>query len=145
MFNKTANMNLIEKKKFKNAIVSVVKENPRVAVVAATSSYIPIEQFKEVFNFIGDLVIQEKITKLIFDKRKLSVFHQPSMEWYFVEWKEQMFKHGLSVHRKILPNDEVFKQSVKIGREKINKMFPQGKFHQMDIGYSDTVESAVIK
>jgi hypothetical protein len=136
-------MNLIEKKKFKNAIVSVVKENPRVAVVEATSSYIPIEQFKEVFNFIGDLVTREKITKLIFDKTKLSVFHQPSMEWYFVEWKEQMFYQGLSIHRKILPKDEVFRQSVKIGREKINKMFPQGKFHQMDIGYSETLEGAI--
>jgi hypothetical protein len=136
-------MNLVEKKKFKNAIVLIVQENPRVAIVEATTSYIPIEQFKEVFNFIGTLVIKEKISKLIFDKRKLSVFHQPSMEWYFVEWKEQMFNHGLSVHRKILPNDEVFKQSVKIGRDKINKMFPAGKFHQMDIGYSETLEEAV--
>lgn len=138
-------MNLTEKKKFKNAIVSVVKEAPSVAVVEATSSYIPIEQFKEVFNFIGDVVKNEKITKLVFDKRKLSVFHQPSMEWYFVEWKEQMFSHGLTIHRKILPKDEVFRQSVIIGRDKINKAFPQGKFHQMDIGYAETLEEAIVK
>lgn len=96
-------MNLVEKRKFKNAIVSVVQDNTSIAVIEATSSYIPIDQFKEIFNFIGDLVKSDKITKLIFDKRKLSVFHQPSMEWYFVEWKEEMFAHGLITHRKNSP------------------------------------------
>ena len=136
-------MNLIERKKFKSAIVSTVQDRPTVAVVEATSNYIPIEQFKEIFNFIGELTKKEKLNKLVFDKRKLSVFHQPSMEWYFTEWKENMFHEGLKIHRKILPKDEVFRQSVKIGREKINKAFPNGKFHQMDISYFETVEEAI--
>ena len=136
-------MNLIEKRKFRNAIVSVVSDDPKVAVVEATSSYIPIEQFKEVFTYIGELVRKERVNKLVFDKRNLSVFHQPSMEWYFVEWKERMFSDGLTVHRKILPNNEVFRQSVKIGRDKINKAFPNGKFHQMDIGYAESLEDAI--
>jgi hypothetical protein len=138
-------MNLIEKKKLKHVTIYSVENAPKVAVVEATASYIPIEQFKEAFNYVGELVEKEQIVKLIFDKRKLSVFHQPSMEWYFVEWKERMFNDGLTTHRKILPNDEVFKQSVKIGRDKINKNFPNGKFHQMDIGYSDTLEDALTK
>lgn len=138
-------MKTIEKKRYRNAIVSIVEDKPTIAIVEATSTYIPIEQFKEVFNFIGDLIKQEKINKLIFDKRKLAVFHQPSMEWYFVEWKEKMFNEGLTVHRKILPKDEIFRQSVKIGREKINKMFPKGKFHQLDIGYAETLEEAINK
>jgi hypothetical protein len=136
-------MKIVEKKRYRNAIVSIVEEKPTIAIVEASSTYIPIEQFKEVFNFIGDLIKKEKINKLIFDKRKLTVFHQPSMEWYFVEWKEKMFTEGLTTHRKILPTDEIFRQSVKIGREKINKMFPNGKFHQMDIQYTDTLEEAV--
>lgn len=134
---------LIEKKRLKHAVVSIVQESPKTVVVEAVSSYIPIDQFKEIFNFIGDLVEKENITKLIFDKRNLSVFHQPSMEWYFVEWKEQMLRHGLTTHRKILPVDEVFRQSVKIGREKINKMHPNGKFHTMDIAYAETLEEAI--
>src|SRR6478752_2619536 len=101
-------MNLVEKKKLKHVTIYTVQEFPSVAVVEATSSYIPIEQFKEAFNHIGELVKHEQITKLIFDKRKLSVFHQPSMEWYFVDWKEKMFNDGLKTHRKLLPADEVF-------------------------------------
>ncbi|HRJ31171.1 MAG TPA: hypothetical protein PLV21_14500 [Cyclobacteriaceae bacterium] len=143
-------MNLTEKQEltitrtFKHAVVKTVNGNPEVAIVEAAASYIPIEQFKEIFAAIGDLVKEKKITKLIFDKRKLTVFHQPSMEWYFVEWKEQMFELGLKTHRKILPQDEVFKQSVKIGREKIKANHPLGKYLQMDIRYADTLEDAIL-
>jgi hypothetical protein len=139
----TANTELIERKRLKHAAVFIVKNSPGVAVVEALTTYIPIEQFKEIFNFIGDLVVKEKITKLVFDKQKLSVFHQPSMEWYFVDWKEKMFDQGLKVHRKILPKDEVFRQSVKIGRDKINSVHPNGKYKQMDIAYAETLEEAI--
>lgn len=134
---------LIEKKKFKHATVHVVKNKPDAAVVTATTTYIPLDQFKDIFTYIGTLASQEKITKLIFDKRGLSVFHQPSMEWYFTEWKEKMFDVGLKIHRKILPVDEVFRHSVKIGREKINKSHPDGKYKLMDIRYSESLEDAV--
>jgi hypothetical protein len=134
---------MIEKMRLKHAVVYIVKDAPSVAVVEAISSYIPIDQFKETFNYIGELVKTEKITKLVFDKRNLTVFHQPSMEWYFVEWKEKMFSLGLRQHRKVLPNDEVFKQSVKIGRDKISKLYPNGKFHEMDIRYASSLEEAI--
>lgn len=130
---------------FKHAVLKTVDNDPSVAIVEATATYIPIEQFKEIFGAIGNLVKDKKITKLIFDKRKLTVFHQPSMEWYFVEWKEQMYDLGLTKHRKILPQDEVFKQSVKIGREKIKAIHPNGKYTLMDIQYSENLEDAIAK
>jgi hypothetical protein len=130
---------------FKHAVVKTVNSHPEIAIVEAVSSYIPIEQFKEIFNAIGSLVKEKKITKLIFDKRKLTVFHQPSMEWYFVEWKEKMFDLGLKTHRKILPQDEIFRQSVKIGREKIKSIHPNGKYTLMDIQYSENLQDAISK
>ncbi len=114
-------------------------------MVAATGSYITIEEFKEILNYIGSLVKASKISKLIFDKQKLNVFHQPSMEWYFVEWKETMFGLGLKTHRKILPDNQVFIQSVKIGREKIARDYPNGKFNQMDIAYASSIDDAINK
>ncbi len=131
-------------KSFKNADVLTVK-NTKTAIVSATGTYITIEEFKSIFQFIGDLVKKHGIDKLVFDKRKLNVFHQPSMEWYFVEWKEKMFDLGLKTHRKILPDNAVFRQSVKIGREQINSKYPKGKFHQMDIAYFDDLDSAIEK
>jgi len=136
---------ILEKQKTKYAKVSTIKDSPEIAVVEALTTYIPFEHFKETFNFIGELVKKEKIKKLIFDKRKLSVFHQASMEWYFVEWKEQMYDLGLKLHRKILPDDEVFKHSVKIGREKITSNYPNAKFNLMDIKYAQTMEEAIAK
>ena len=134
---------LIEKKKFKHASVYVVKDQGEVGLVKATTTYIPFDQFKEIFAYIGELTTKDKITKLVFDKSALSVFHQPSMEWYFLEWKEKMFDLGLKTHRKILPNDEVFRQSVKIGREKIKKNHPNGKYTLMDIRYAESIEDAI--
>jgi hypothetical protein len=130
---------------FKHALIKSVDSHPHTLIVEATATYIPIDEFKEIFNSIGDIVQARPITKLIFDKRKLSVFHQPSMEWYFVEWKEQMFELGLKTHRKILPADEIFRQSVKIGREKIKAAYPNGKFTQMDIQYAETIQDAIEK
>lgn len=136
---------MTKEKEFKHATIYLVPSTPGTALVEASASYIPLDKFKEIFNFIGELTEKKKLTKLIFDKRKLSVFHQPSMEWYFVEWKEKMFDAGLKIHRKILPQDDVFRQSVRIGREKINKAYPSKKYHQMDIQYAESVEEAIAK
>jgi len=136
---------LITQHDFKHASVSTVDTDSTIAVVTAKTEYIPIEEFKKIFESIGKLVKANNVKKLIFDKRNLTVFHQPSMEWYFTEWKAQMFESGLKTHRKLLPENEVFRQSVKIGREKINKNFPNGKFHQMDIGYAETLQEAIEK
>lgn len=141
----TAKLNVITQKDFKHASIGIVEGNESVAIVAAKTDYIPISEFKIIFETLGSIVKEKRISKLIFDKRNLSVFHQPSMEWYFTEWKEKMFEAGLKTHRKILPMNEVFRQSVKIGRDKINKAFPQGKFHQMDIGYAESLEEAIEK
>ncbi len=126
----------------KHAKVSYVEGKP-VAIVEAISSYIPIDEFKKIFESIGKLVTEKNIKKLVFDKRQLTVFHQPSMEWYFTEWKEEMFYKGLKTHRKLLPDNKVFKQSVKIGREKIKEGNPTLKFNEMDIQYKNTLQEAI--
>ncbi len=137
--------NLIKEKEFKHANVFTDGHSPSTAVVQATANYIPLEAFKEIFKFIGEMAKKKNLTKLVFDKRKLTVFHQPSMEWYFIEWKEEMFDVGLNVHRKILPTDAVFRESVRIGRDKINKNYPLKKFNLMDIQYAESIEEALLK
>ena len=132
-------------KEFKHAKVYTVPSSPNTAIVEALTNYIPLIPFKEIFEYIGVLAKEKKLKKLIFDKRKLSIFNQPSMEWYFIEWKEKMYDQGLTIHRKILPTDDVFRQSVRIGREKINKNFPDKKYNKMDIQYAETIEEALLK
>ena len=135
--------NLETKKQFKHASIIQVKGGQPTLLVTATAAYIPFDQFKNIFTEIGNLVRELGIIKLIFDKRQLAVFHQPSMEWYFVEWKSKMFELGLTRHIKILPIDEVFRQSVKIGRNKINLTYPNGTFHRMEILYAESLEEAI--
>ncbi len=134
---------LVLYKAIKHARIMLVENHPEIVVLEATSTYIPIGQFKEIFAVITDVVKEKQITKLIFDKRKLKVFHQPSMEWYFITWKEEMYDLGLRTHRKILPADAVFRHSVKIGREKIKTVFPDGKYTLMSIEYAETIDEAI--
>ncbi|GAB4395151.1 MAG: hypothetical protein OHK0053_00410 [Microscillaceae bacterium] len=116
----------------------------KALILRADANYIPMDEFQELFEEIGQFVSKEGAIKLVFDKRQLTVFHQPSMEWYFVHWKEQMYLRGLRVHRKILPNDPLFVQSVKIAREKLNRLYPEGKFQQMNIQYASTLSEALL-
>ena len=127
----------------KHANIMLVENHPEIVVLEATSTYIPIGKFKEIFEIITVLVKDKKITKLIFDKRKLKVFHQPSMEWYFITWKEEVYDLGLQTHRKILPTDTIFRHSVKIGREKIKTEHPEGKYTLMSIEYAETIDEAI--
>lgn len=126
----------------KHAKIMLVENHPEIIVLEATSTYIPIGQFKEIFAVIADIVKEKQITKLVFDKRKLKVFHQPSMEWYF-HWKEEMFDFGLKTYRKILPDDDIFCHSVKIAREKISADHQKGNLQFMSIEYSKNIKEAI--
>lgn len=134
---------IVNIKEFKHARISTVENQPSALLITATRPYIPFEHFKSIFNELGEYVREGHINKLIFDKRQLTVFHQPSMEWYFTVWKEQMFDLGLTQHIKLLPTDEVFRQSVKIGRAKIDDLYPKAKFHKMNILYAESLEQAL--
>ncbi|MEL6536079.1 MAG: hypothetical protein AAFQ98_11735 [Bacteroidota bacterium] len=129
-------------KEFKHAKVFSVVDT-KVLVIEAVKEYIPIEEFKEIFAYVGELVKVGDVEKLVFDKRALRIFHQPSMEWYFIEWKEEMWDHGLRAHRKLLPEDTIFRESVKIGREKIFRENPNLKARQMDIQYREDLPTAI--
>ena len=140
--NTALNNSLTKEKEFEHAAIYTVTDKP-VIVVQATEEYIPIDEFKKVFQEAGRIVKEKKIAKLIFDKTALKVFHQPSMEWYFVEWKDQMATLGLRDHVKILPDDIVFKTSVKIGRDQLNKKYPDATFNKLSIIYHDTLKEAL--
>lgn len=105
--------------------------------------YIPIETFMALFNELSPLIKQHGIKKFIFDKRKMTTFHQPSMEWYFIEWKQKMYEYGLSVHRKILPDADWFAKCVEAGRAQILKDYPDNIIHKLDIRYCKSVAEAI--
>ncbi|MGB3850429.1 MAG: hypothetical protein WA958_10720 [Tunicatimonas sp.] len=116
-----------------------------VLVIQTTAASVPLAGFKEIFTEAGRIIEQEGITKLVFDKRSFRVFDPEAMEWYFTQWKEGMFDHGLRTHRKIMPASIPFKYSVDQSRKSIYERFPNGKFRQMDIQYVASVEEAVAK
>ena len=135
-----ANLKLVQA--FHYADIYVVEDQP-ILIIEATGTYIPIDEFKEVFHKAEEVVRKEEIQKVIFDKRKLEVFHQPSMEWYFTTWKETLLGLGVKTHRKLLPDDVTFRKSVEIGRKRIREKYPDLHTEEMDIQYADTLEEAI--
>jgi len=128
----------------KNAKIFKVEDQPTL-IIEATTGYIPFDNFQQIFTETGKLVIAHKIEKLVFDKRKMTTFHQPSMEWYYTQWKEEMLTEGLKKHRKILPDDKLFRHSVNVGREKIFSQYPSAQFTKLDIQYAESIEEALAK
>lgn len=121
-----------------------IDESQNYAIVKAKATYIPTEEFKNCFLELGKYIKDSGIIeKLIFDKRNLKVFDQAGMVWYFVEWKAEMKEYGLNRHRKLLPQDEVFVESVKLGREKLAREYPDAAFHDLDIQYANSIEEAI--
>jgi hypothetical protein len=117
-------------------------QSNKLALMTCKANFIPEKAFKLLFEKMTELVKKYPIYKFIFDKRSLTVFHQPSMEWYHLVWKKDMLAYGLKTHRKILPNDLIFKKSVEIGKAKIIKENTDNILHLLDIQYVDSVEEA---
>lgn len=90
-----------------------------LGVCSAKSGYIPQQDFKDAFVQMSSSIEQHNITSLVFDKKNLRTFHQPTMEWYMTKWKPEMRKLGLCNHYKILPELSWFVESVNAGKHEI--------------------------
>jgi hypothetical protein len=121
-----------------------VNKDKGIVICELLTDYVPIEDFKNTFYQISDLVKKGSFNKFIFDKRSLRAFHQPSMEWYFLHWKNEMLEYGIVKHRKILPSEKWFEKMVMIAKEQIMKNNPENIIHRLDIKYCDSVEEAIL-
>ena len=116
----------------------------KLLICELLKEYVPIEQFIAVFSEMVPVIRAHQVKKFIFDKQNLRVFHQPSMEWYFLYWKKEIYELGLSVHRKILPqNQPAFKLAVEAGLAKIKREHKDTIIHLLDIKYSATIADAI--
>lgn len=116
----------------------------KTVLIQAKADYVPEADFKETFNTVKRFIGSNKVEKTIFDKSRLKVFHQDSMTWYHVEWKAELLHlYGIKSHRKILPDDDLFKQSVNIGREKIAREHNNFDFNDYDIQYKNSLKEAL--
>jgi hypothetical protein len=126
----------------KYATVSFIRSG-NTAICTTHAAYIPMAEFEKVLTITGELIRREKLSKFIFDKRSLSAFHQPSMEWYHLVWKKEMYQYGLRSHRKLLPDDKLFERHVLNGRKKIMTEHPDFDFDRYDIIYCQSMEEAL--
>lgn len=129
---------------FRNEYLSLmlIKEE-KMGIVQAIAEYIPIKKFMAGFEMAYQMIKEYELESLIFDKRGLTNFHQPTMEWYFVHWKPQVKKIGLTNHYKILPLGEWFKKCVEAGRKQISDNYSDSIFDGISIQYVNLISEVI--
>ncbi|MCW3105067.1 MAG: hypothetical protein JWO09_3507 [Bacteroidetes bacterium] len=115
----------------------------RMMLCVAKEEYIPIEEFKTIFLKMSDMLDEFPAKHLVFDKRKLGTFHQPSMEWYFSVWKPQVKLKGLDSHYKLLPDADWFAKAVAAGKNDIYERYGTAFLDGISINYMDTLEEVI--
>lgn len=115
----------------------------KVGLAEAIVPYMPMDDFMNAFKESTRMVDEFKLVKFIFDKRALRAFHQPSMEWYFVQWKPKVRDLGLNLHYKILPGEDWFRKCVEAGREDIRRSYGDDFLHDIEIRYVTNIQEAM--
>lgn len=106
--------------------------------------YTPINEFMDILRQKAHLIEMYGCDKFIFDKREIRGFHQPSMEWYYLTWKVEMYrKYGLSKHRKLFTTEEWFLRCIEAGRAEIRRKDPGSIVHTLDIKISKSLQDAI--
>lgn len=122
---------------------SYYNDSLELVLCIADAEYIPIDNFRDIFLAISEYIEEHNIKHLLFDKRNLRTFHQPSMEWYFAIWKPTIKVKGLINHYKILPDMDWFVQAVNAGKHEIFKKYNNNLLDGIRVNYVDSVEKSI--
>ncbi len=107
-------------------------------------SYTEIEDFKAMLKKKAELIEEYGCDRFVFDKRAIRGFHQPTMEWYYLEWKPEMHRRfGLRVHRKLFTDEVWFLKCLQAGRAEIKRRDPGSIVHTMDIKVVQSIEESI--
>lgn len=99
--------------------------------------------FKALFEAVAAAARIYFPNKMVFDMRKMEVFDQQMMTWYYIEWKPKLFREiGLKKYRKLLPFNKLFRKYVAVNRKKLAKEHGFD-FSVFDIKYCETMQYAL--
>jgi len=113
------------------------------AVVRIHGAFIPLTDYQDTLEKLGELVEQEKVHKMIVDAQQLVAYHQPSVEWSFLNWKQEMQSHGLKSYRYVLSDSGEYRKMLENGLSKIRREHPETQLDRMDVAYCRSMEEAV--
>ncbi|MEL6536076.1 MAG: hypothetical protein AAFQ98_11720 [Bacteroidota bacterium] len=126
----------------KHATVYTIAPSQTILCVLE-KEYVPIAAFKAIFEKITELASSSLFKRFVFDKRKLAAFHQPTMEWYYLDWKTTVAPYGITEHRKLLPEAAWFRKTVEIAKLSLENRMPEELRAKLDIQYCESIEEAL--
>jgi hypothetical protein len=121
-----------------------VGKDSNLIICEMTQAYTPIEDFMSLLEQKRELIKKYGCEKFIFDKRAIKGFHQPSMEWYYLTWKVDMYNNfKLAKHRKLFTTDGWFLKCIEAGRAEIKRKDPGSIVHTLDIKVCKDLKDAI--
>lgn len=115
--------------------VNVLHVRAKNAVICQLNADINFALFKGALLEMGDFIEKHQIKHVVIDKRNMVTLHLPSMQWFYLDWMQQMYATGLRTLYKLLPNNTLFKFSLQMGKDKILAAHPHLANTQLQIHY----------
>lgn len=118
----------------------------KIAIVKVHNAFVPMSNYREALGRISGFAEKRQINKVIIDAQKLVAYHRPSVEWSFTNWKQQAFKHGLSIYCYVLPTNEEYQKKLKNEIFRINNTNPElGFLKQIQISFCESLDEAIME
>ncbi|OJJ20136.1 hypothetical protein BKI52_16830 [marine bacterium AO1-C] len=109
----------------KSQQVNVFYVGSKQALICQVNADINLKKFKETLIQLVPVTQKLKICQLVVDRRNMFTIHFPSLEWFYAIWLPQMIKSGVRRLHIVLPENELFRFSLRIGKQRILKEHPQ--------------------
>ncbi len=109
----------------KSQQVNVLYIGSKHTLICQINADIHLTKFKETLLHLIPSFQKLKACQLVVDRRHMFTIHFPALEWFYLIWLPQMMKSGLRKFHIILPENELFQFSLRIGKEKILNAHPQ--------------------
>ncbi|WP_448518490.1 hypothetical protein [Rhodoflexus sp.] len=110
------------------------QQQPTIFICQVRTTHIFDQDFKKLLHQCTMLAQKTGCEKFIIDMRKLHILQYNSMEWYYLHWKQMMYREfQLGVHRKLYLMEPWLLEYIEDCRKEIYKKSPSNICHHLDI------------
>lgn len=128
---------------FESQQVNVLYINTKYTLICQITADINLLKFKEELLHLLQIVQKLKVRQLVIDRRNMFTLHFPSLEWFYSVWLPHMIKLGVRTLHIILPENELFRFSLKLGKDKILKKNPELSHQSFSPHFHKTLQEAL--
>lgn len=120
------------------------QQQPTIFICRIERAYIFEQEFKKLLHQCTTLAQKTGCEKFIADMRAVHILQYNSMEWFYLHWKQMMYREfQLGTHRKLYLMQPWFLEYVEECRKEIYRKSPSNICHHLDIKACTELSQAI--